>query len=125
MTKVRTLFDPQVIQTLACTMGNKPLAFRFLGDYFDLLPRRKHRIISAVQDEDPEAAMDAILSLKIASAMVGARDAEDRCRVLQSLIANLNFHAAGPGAIALGSSVDALVADAPEILSTLRPRLTG
>ena len=76
MTEGRVLFDPQVIRTPAGNLGSNGLASRFLNDYLDLLPRRKRRIINALRDDDPEAAMDAILSLKITSAMVGARDAE-------------------------------------------------
>lgn len=124
MTEAPVLFDPHVIRTLASTVGNKDLALRFLTDYFDLLPRRKHRIINALQDNDPEAAMDAILSLKIASAMVGAHDAEDRCGHLQAHITAGNLPAAGHEAHALATSLDTLLADAPRILSSLRPCLT-
>lgn len=90
MTEGSVLFDPLVIRRLASDIGNEDLAFGFLSDYFELLPTRKDRIINAVRDNDPEAAMDAILSLKITSAMVGAKDAEGRCQVLQALVAGGN-----------------------------------
>jgi hypothetical protein len=121
----RALFDPQVIHALANEVGNEDLAFGFLSDYFDLLPRRRDRIINAIKDNDPEAAMDAILSLKIASAMVGAYDAEDRCRVLQSMVATGHLESAGPEATALGTSIDTLVSDASKILALFPPHLPG
>lgn len=125
MTDGRPLFDPQVIRNLADNLGNNSLASRFLNDYLDLLPRRKTRIINALHAEDPDAAMDAILSLKIASAMVGAHDAEDKCRALQSLIANGQLNTARREATALGTSLDTLIIDAPHILASLQPHLAG
>lgn len=117
------MFDPRVIVTLADNLGNKGLAFRFLSDYFDLLPRRMQRIIHALHDDDPEAAMDAILSLKIASAMVGAHDAEVRSRALQSLVAIGRLESACQEANALGAAVDILVTASSRILSSLRPQM--
>ncbi|MGN8133057.1 Hpt domain-containing protein [Paenarthrobacter sp. 22069] len=125
MTEGRALFDPQVIHTLALNLGNKALAFRFLSDYLTLLPRRKIRIIDAIRDDDPEAAMDAILSLKIASSMVGAHDAEDRSLVLQSLVAKGHLEQSRPEATALGAAIDALVIEGPGILAALQPHLSG
>ncbi|MBT2568518.1 hypothetical protein J7I84_18865 [Arthrobacter sp. ISL-85] len=52
MTNGRALFGPQVIRTLACNLGNEDLVFGFLSDYFDLLPKRKDRIINAIRDDD-------------------------------------------------------------------------
>lgn len=125
MTEGRVLFDPQVIRTLAGNLGSNGLASRFLNDYLDLLPRRKRRIINALRDDDPEAAMDAILSLKITSAMVGARDAEEWCHVLQSLVTNGHLKAARLEATALGTSIESLVTEASEILSSMHPHLDG
>jgi hypothetical protein len=125
MTKRRAPFDPQVIYALAIEVGAEDLAFGFLTDYFDLLPRRRDRIINALRDTDPEAAMDAILSLKIASAMVGALDAEDGCLILQSLVSRGDLASAGAEASALGSSIDTLVSDAPSILASLQQHLAG
>jgi hypothetical protein len=122
VTERRALFDPQVIHALAIEVGTD-LAFGFLSDYFDLLPRRKDRIINAIRDNDPDAAMDAILSLKITSAMVGAHDAEDRCRVMQSLIATGHLEAADPEATALGTSIDTLITDAARIFASFPPHL--
>ena len=113
-------FDPQVIQTLAGNLGNKTLAIRFLSDYLDLLPKRKTRIIGTLREDDQEAAMDAVLSLKITSAMVGAHNVEDRCQVLQSLITQEDFEAARLQATALGTSIDALVSESPQILASFQ-----
>ena len=125
MTEGRALFDPQVIHTLARNLGNNALALRFLSDYLTLLPRRKSRIIKAIRDDDPEAAMDAILSLKIASSMVGAHDAEDRSLVLQSLVTNGHLEQSRPEATALGAAIDALVIEGPGILAALQPHLSA
>ena len=125
MTEGRALFDPQVIHTLARNLGNNALALRFLSDYLALLPRRKIRIIDAIRDDDPETAMDAILSLKIASSMVGAHDAEDRSLVLQSLVAKGHLEQSRPEATALGAAIDALVIEGPGILDALQPHLSA
>jgi hypothetical protein len=125
MTEGRALFDPQAIHTLARNLGNNALALRFLSDYLALLPRRKIRIIDAIRDDDPETAMDAILSLKIASSMVGAHDAEDRSLVLQSLVAKGHLEQSRPEAMALGAAIDALVIEGPGILDALQPHLSA
>lgn len=57
--------------------------------------------------------------------MVGARDAEERCRVLQSLVIKGHLNAASLEATALGSSLDMPVTKAPHILATLQPHLPG
>lgn len=125
MAEGQTLFDPEVVKALASNLGNKALAWCFLGDYSNLLPERRQRIIHAIHaHDDEEAAMDAILSLKITSAMVGAHDAEDRCKLLQSLVAGGNLECAGPQAVALDISVETLIAQLPRILDDLKPHLT-
>lgn len=125
MTERLALFDPEVILTLAGNLGSSGLAFGFLGDYLELLPSRKHRIINALRDEDPEAAMDAILSLKITSAMVGAHDAEDRCRVLQVLVTSGHLQSARLEATALGVAIDTLFTESSKILSSMFAHLDG
>lgn len=47
-------------------------AERYATDYLGLLPARVARIVRALDIQDRDAAMDAVLSLKVSSAMIGA-----------------------------------------------------
>lgn len=58
-------------------------AVNFLATYRQLLPHRVSRILSALRNEDADAALDAILSLKTSSSMTGALQMEHNCRRLQ------------------------------------------
>jgi histidine phosphotransfer protein HptB len=66
---------PLVDQTVLARLRDQldPGIYRgFIRDYIGLLPRRFARVDRAVQSTDYEAAMDAVLSLKSSSLMVGA-----------------------------------------------------
>lgn len=67
------------------------IALRFLGDYLQMLPHRLQRIMQGLHQGDIEASMDAILSLRIASAMAGALDIETYCRRIEALIRAKQF----------------------------------
>lgn len=63
-------------RALAEDMGDPGCALDFLGDYLRMLPRRMARIIGHLRDQDSEAAMDAVLSLRVSSAMTGVQEAD-------------------------------------------------
>jgi hypothetical protein len=64
--------DPLVLQELEEDLGRPDLATNFAKDYVVMWERRERRLIASVQEEDLTAALDAVISLKVSSAMVGA-----------------------------------------------------
>lgn len=97
--------NPQVIQILGRDLDSPRTALRFLTDFLAMLPQRFTRIQSAVAAQDREAAMDAVLSLKITAAMTGAVETEAGCLALQASIKNGDFALAQVQARQLGDIV--------------------
>lgn len=61
-------------------MGDPVCALSFLGHYLRMLPRRMARMVSHLRDQDSKAAMDAVLNLRVSSALAGAQEAGTLCR---------------------------------------------
>jgi HPt (histidine-containing phosphotransfer) domain-containing protein len=76
------VYDPVQLMSLAEQVGDNA-AQAFLDQYLGMLPERLARIRSSISEGDLEAAMDATLSLKVSSAMVGARRLAGCCRELE------------------------------------------
>jgi len=67
------LVDPTVLTELQAELGGDPtIISTFVGNYVELLPWRVDRLHHALEKVDIEDAMDAVLSLKTSSHMVGA-----------------------------------------------------
>lgn len=67
------LVDPTVLTELQAELGgDQAIISTFVRNYVDLLPWRVDRLHHAVEKLDIEDAMDAALSLKTSSHMVGA-----------------------------------------------------
>lgn len=81
-------FDPAVLTALVDALQDSSATERFVRAYLAMLPTRVGRIQDAVGRDDPTAAMDAVLSLKVSSATVGARQ-------LQALACDLEAHLRG------------------------------
>jgi hypothetical protein len=75
-------YDPLALLSLAETAGENA-AQRFLDDYLNLLPHRRFRIVGAQTAGDTKDAMDAILSLRVTSMIVGTAWLTHFCRQLQ------------------------------------------
>lgn len=58
----------------------------FARRYHELLPRRTSRIVAALDIGDLEAALDAVLSLKVSSLTVGARELAAVARAMEERI---------------------------------------
>lgn len=69
----RQAVDPAVLAELAEELQSPDIAHRFARDYAALWDQRQRRLTSAVEGQDQAAALDAVISLKTASAMVGGR----------------------------------------------------
>lgn len=52
-------------------MGNRDIVLRFALNYTQLWARQQHSLTAAIERQDHRAALDAVLSLKNSSAMVG------------------------------------------------------
>ena len=71
-TTATPVLDEQVLAQLAEELEDRHVLVGFLRRYLRLLDHRLHRIEDALTARDAEAWMDAVLSLKTASAMAGA-----------------------------------------------------
>lgn len=88
---------------------------RFMSTFLALLPGRVSRILHALRAQDSAVAMDAVLSLKITSAMIGALRMEQLCHCIETALVCGDYAAAeGAGAGIVGhSTVLALALDVP------------
>lgn len=65
------LLDAAVLEDLAADVGGPDIARNFVQDYAGLWDQRQRRLMESVERDDPAAALDAVISLKVTSAMVG------------------------------------------------------
>lgn len=82
------LVDPSALQELGSQLDSPAVATGFARDYTNMWDQRYQSLASSLDSGDEDAAMDAVLSLKTSSAMVGgvrlaglARELEDAIRV--------------------------------------------
>ncbi|SDW15715.1 hypothetical protein SAMN04487917_1202 [Arthrobacter sp. yr096] len=108
--------EPCRLQTLADDLGDSQPALRFLSTYLSMLPGRILRISNGLCQHDADASMDAILSLRISSAMVGALETEDQCRAIETMIKEDHFDWAVQALPALRNSTDRCFAAGPRLL---------
>ena len=77
-TGTTTVFEPAAVSSLTGHPDDAAFAVVFVGRYRKLLPERVRRIALAVRAEelleDPADALDAVLSLKVASSTVGTAE---------------------------------------------------
>lgn len=87
-----------VLAALEEELGDRVVCRRFVENYVNLWESRYRRLCSAVTTQDVDRALDAVLSLKISSRMVGAvrlhqlacvEEDELRCGNLQQAHSNL------------------------------------
>lgn len=76
------VLDAQPLRVLTEQAG-RAVAERFFNDYLDLLPARSASIIAGLAAEDREKTLDAVVSLKVSSAMAGALQMEESSRALE------------------------------------------
>ena len=117
------VLEPCRLQELADELGDSTPALGFLSNYLSMLPHRMLSISSGLCGHDSAASMDAILSLKISSAMVGALDTEEQCRAIELMIRDDHFDAAVRAFPALQQSTDRCFAEGPQLLGKARESL--
>ncbi|MEZ2391141.1 Hpt domain-containing protein [bacterium RCC_150] len=86
--------DQRALQRLARDMHSHEAAEQFAAAYTRMLAARVERIDQALSSGDDHQAMDAVLSLKTSSAMVGALRMEQHCARLEQALASINHSAA-------------------------------
>ena len=96
--------EPEILAELEADLEGPELARGFARDYATLWDQRFSRLAAAVKAQDHPAALDAVISLRITSAMVGgirlsllARALEDAIRVrdfiqARSLLVRVSEH---------------------------------
>jgi HPt (histidine-containing phosphotransfer) domain-containing protein len=75
--------DRRPLKRLARQMKGKEAAENFAATYTKMLPQRVDRISRALNTGNKDVAMDAVLSLKTSSSMVGALRMEQHCLSLE------------------------------------------
>lgn len=85
--------DPSVLQTLRCELEPDPeYCTVFVNSYIQQLPRRLDRLRHAVEAMDLDAALDAVLSVKTSSMMVGAAYLSTLAYELETILKHLEIH---------------------------------
>jgi HPt (histidine-containing phosphotransfer) domain-containing protein len=80
------LIDAAVLDELEDELAGTGLAKRFARDYAAMWDQRYSRLAAAVYSQDSESALDAAISLKISSAMVGGVRLAKLAELLETLI---------------------------------------
>ena len=80
------LVDAAVLEELDDELAGSGLAQRFARDYAAMWDQRYARLAAAVDNQDSDTALDAVISLKITSAMVGGLRLAKLAELLESMI---------------------------------------
>ncbi|WP_411374079.1 Hpt domain-containing protein [Arthrobacter sp. MPF02] len=108
---------------LADDLGCPASALNFLADYLMMLPARIARIVRHLDEQDYERALDALISLKVTSAMTGALETEAGCRAVETFLRNNRWDEARTAASALHRLVNADIVRGPQMLTDVRAEL--
>ncbi len=121
-----TVLDPRDLQRLTEETESPEAVYEFVLRYRRILPQRVHRIVEALTRGDLDGAMDATLSLKASSSIVGAGEAGELATRIQAALREQDLPAARAAAslltrasIRLNDQLGAFLGDAePEATSS-------
>jgi HPt (histidine-containing phosphotransfer) domain-containing protein len=82
------VFHPGALLNLAAQLQCTAIPRSYALTFLEMLQTRVDRILSAIGNNNVEAAMDAILSLKVNSHMVGGLAMEQACCTLERHLRN-------------------------------------
>ena len=85
------LVDAAVLEELEDELAGSGLARRFARDYAAMWDERYTRLAAAVENQDRASALDAVISLKITSAMVGGLRLAKLAELLEAVIRRGDF----------------------------------
>lgn len=89
--EILPLVDSGILEDLEDELNGSELALRFARDYAAMWDQRYSRLALAVQNQDRASALDAIISLRITSAMVGGLRLARLAEVLEAVIRQGDF----------------------------------
>jgi hypothetical protein len=95
------VLDINALQDLEQQLGSRDVADVFARNFAMLWPRRRRNLVSAIEQEDREKALDASISLRVSSIMVGGVRLASLAEALEALIRGGDF----PGGRALLASI--------------------
>ena len=85
------LVDSGILEDLEEQLDGAELALRFARDYTAMWDQRYSRLALAVENQDRASALDAIISLRITSAMVGGLRLARLAEMLEAVIRQGDF----------------------------------
>jgi hypothetical protein len=97
------LVDGSILEDLEDELNGSELALRFARDYAAMWDTRYSRLALAVQNQDRASALDAIISLRITSTMVGGLRLARLAELLENVIRQGDF---GQGQAMMGRVAD-------------------
>lgn len=80
------LLDAGVLQNIEDELGQRQMAWNFASDYAAMWGLRQRFLLDSFEREDRVAALDAVISLKVSSAMVGGLRLERLAQRLETTI---------------------------------------
>ena len=89
------LLDPRVLRELAEDVGARAAA-SFAREFAGMWPRRRSALAHALAHDDADGAMEAVLSMRVSSAMVGARRLEELATRLETSLRRRGLAGAAP-----------------------------
>ncbi|WP_190987525.1 Hpt domain-containing protein [Pseudarthrobacter sulfonivorans] len=84
--------DLAVLKGLEDQLGRVQMARDFAEDYSELWGQRERRLVDSLQSGDRTAALDAVISLKVSSAMVGGLRLARLAAVLEDAVREGDLH---------------------------------
>jgi hypothetical protein len=92
------VFSASRLLRLAEDVESDAIAISYAAMFVRMLPERVGRILSTVRGDDIQAALDAVLSLKVRAHMVGGLAMERDCRALEENLRHGDSEAAARSA---------------------------
>jgi hypothetical protein len=85
------LVDTAILQELEDQLDGSELALRFARDYAAMWDQRSAKLAAAIHNEDLRSSLDAVISLRITSAMVGGLRLARLAEILEVVIRQGDF----------------------------------
>lgn len=87
------LLDSEVLKDMEEQLGGPEIPGAFARDYASLWDQRQGNLVAAMDREDRHGALDAVISVKVSSAMVGGAKISRLAETLEACIRSGDFPA--------------------------------
>lgn len=101
-----TVFDMSAVRRLEADTESPPFVRSLVDTYQEMLTPRVERIVEAVLSSDSEAAIDAALSLRVSSIMIGATELSDLSTAVLDDLKNNDLPSARAQALLLAPATE-------------------